>query len=96
MRSRISSKGQITVPVEVREKLGLKPGTPVVFELREGGAMLKKGAGAVHPVDLVYGIARGLGPTDPWIEAMRGPGPEADATAKARPSPRARAKPKKK
>jgi AbrB family looped-hinge helix DNA binding protein len=82
VKSRISSKGQITVPVEVREKLGLKPGTPVVFELREGGAILKKGSGPVHPVDLVYGIARGLGPTDRWIEAMRGPGPEADAPPK--------------
>ncbi|TMA52797.1 MAG: AbrB/MazE/SpoVT family DNA-binding domain-containing protein, partial [Deltaproteobacteria bacterium] len=29
VRSRISSKGQITVPVAVREVLGLTPGTPV-------------------------------------------------------------------
>lgn len=76
MRSRISSKGQVTVPAEVRDKLGLTPGTPVVFELREGGAMLKKGTGQVHPVDLVYGIAPGIGPTDRLLEAMRGPAPK--------------------
>jgi len=29
MRSTISSKGQITVPLEVRERLGLVPGTLV-------------------------------------------------------------------
>ncbi|HEX5041300.1 MAG TPA: AbrB/MazE/SpoVT family DNA-binding domain-containing protein [Candidatus Polarisedimenticolaceae bacterium] len=76
MRSRISSKGQITVPVEVREKLGLKPGTPVVFELREGAAILKKGTGPVHPVDLVYGIAPYIESTDELLDAMRGPVPE--------------------
>lgn len=76
MRSRISSKGQITVPAKVREKLGLKPGTPVVFELREGAAVLKKGTGPVHPVDLVYGIAPYIGDTDKLIEAMRGPVPK--------------------
>lgn len=86
------------MPAEVREKLGLRPGTPVVFELREGGAMLKKGTGPVHPVDLVYGIARGLGSTDRWIEAMRGPGPEADPPAKpprSRKRAPSRTKPKK-
>jgi AbrB family looped-hinge helix DNA binding protein len=76
MKSTVSSKGQVTIPVEVREKLGLRPGTPVEFELREGGAMLKKGSGQVHPVDLVYGIAPDIGPTDALIEAMRGPVPK--------------------
>jgi AbrB family looped-hinge helix DNA binding protein len=39
MRSRISSKGQVTVPAEVRETLGLVPGTPVEFVVREGEAV---------------------------------------------------------
>jgi AbrB family looped-hinge helix DNA binding protein len=30
---RITSKGQVTIPVEIREKAGLQPGTEVDFEL---------------------------------------------------------------
>jgi AbrB family looped-hinge helix DNA binding protein len=36
--STITSKGQITIPVEVRRSLGLQKGDRVVFEIDEGGA----------------------------------------------------------
>ena len=51
MKSVVSTKGQVTVPAEVRAKLGLTVGTAVQFELREGGVLLRKGGGALHPVD---------------------------------------------
>ena len=41
VKSRVSSKGQITLPKAIREALGLRPGEEVVFELREGGAFLR-------------------------------------------------------
>lgn len=53
MRSTISSTSQVTVPAEVRERLGLVPGTPVEFELREEGLLLRKGVSSSHPVDQV-------------------------------------------
>jgi AbrB family looped-hinge helix DNA binding protein len=28
MKSTVSSKGQVTIPIEIREHLGLKAGTP--------------------------------------------------------------------
>jgi AbrB family looped-hinge helix DNA binding protein len=31
---RITSKGQVTIPIEIREKLGLLPDTDVEFELQ--------------------------------------------------------------
>jgi AbrB family looped-hinge helix DNA binding protein len=34
----ITSKGQITIPVEVRRSLGLQQGDRVVFEINEGKA----------------------------------------------------------
>jgi AbrB family looped-hinge helix DNA binding protein len=34
----ITSKGQITIPVEVRRSLGLQEGDRVVFEIDEGNA----------------------------------------------------------
>jgi antitoxin PrlF len=36
-RAKITSKGQITVPVEIRRTLGVKPGDKVRFEQQEGG-----------------------------------------------------------
>lgn len=34
--ARITSKGQVTIPVEVREKLGLKTGDKIQFVLMDG------------------------------------------------------------
>jgi AbrB family looped-hinge helix DNA binding protein len=51
MTSTISSKGQITVPAELRERLGLTPGTAVAFELRNDGILLRKSFRGEHPVD---------------------------------------------
>lgn len=78
LKSKVSSRGQITIPVAVQRALGLRPGTPVEFELRERDALLRKSLPAVHPVDRAYGILAGLGlpPTDVLIEQMRGPVPE--------------------
>jgi AbrB family looped-hinge helix DNA binding protein len=39
---RITSKGQVTIPIEIREKVGLLPGTEVVFELDDDGVRLRR------------------------------------------------------
>jgi antitoxin PrlF len=31
--TRLTSKGQVTIPIEIRERLGLRPGTSVEFEV---------------------------------------------------------------
>jgi AbrB family looped-hinge helix DNA binding protein len=76
MKSRISSKGQITVPVEVRAELGLAAGTEIEFVVRDGEAVLRKGGGATHPVDRVYGRLRLGKPVDALLDAMRGQRPK--------------------
>ena len=46
---RVTSKGQVTIPLAVRRTLGIEPGTEVEFELDDGGARLvraKPGTGA--------------------------------------------------
>jgi len=75
MRSTISSKGQVTVPVEVRERLGLLPGTPVEFELKEEGVLLRKGFSGSHPVHRVWETLRLDRPVDEVLDEMRGPRP---------------------
>jgi AbrB family looped-hinge helix DNA binding protein len=73
MKSVVSSKGQITLPAEVRTKLGLASGTPVQFEFREGGVLLRKGSAGAHPVDQVFGTLKLDKPVDILIDEMRGP-----------------------
>ncbi len=41
LRARITSKGQITIPVEVRRKFNLKPGDDLIFEFDEKGIKLQ-------------------------------------------------------
>lgn len=35
--AKITSKGQVTIPVEIRKSLGVKPGDKLRFEPHEGG-----------------------------------------------------------
>jgi AbrB family looped-hinge helix DNA binding protein len=42
---KITSKGQVTIPQEVRERLGLLPQTEVIFEVTDDGVILKKARG---------------------------------------------------
>ncbi len=54
---RLTSKGQVTVPVEVRKKLGIKPGEAIVFrilddriELDRAPMSLEEAFGSVQPL----------------------------------------------
>ena len=41
---RVTQKGQVTIPLEVRQALGIRPGTDVRFEVDGNGARLEVGA----------------------------------------------------
>ena len=43
LKAKITSKGQITIPKKIREKIGLEPGKEVCFEEKEGLFYIKKG-----------------------------------------------------
>lgn len=40
--SRVTEKGQVTIPKEIREELGLQPGDEVSFERTERGYVVRK------------------------------------------------------
>ena len=75
MKSTISSKGQLTIPIELREKLGLEAGTVIQFELRDGAIFMRKGTQADHPVDHLFGHLHLGKPVDELLDQMRGPRP---------------------
>ena len=43
---RITTKGQVTIPQEIRDELGLLPNTEVTFDIVDGEARLRKTSGA--------------------------------------------------
>lgn len=45
---RVTQKGQVTIPLPVREALGIRPGSEVRFELDREGARLMTGAEQAH------------------------------------------------
>ena len=38
----VTSKGQVTLPKQIRDALGIQPGSEVEFELEDGRAILRK------------------------------------------------------
>jgi antitoxin PrlF len=71
--SRMTAKGQITIPKELRERLGLRPGDEVEFVQQEGGLRVQKRM-AASPFTSYRGYLRHLKGQDPdtLLEAMRG------------------------
>lgn len=69
----LTSKGQVTIPKNLRDKYGLDERTEIEF-VDEGGAIrIVKKSGARSPVDSVYGIlGQKKGRTDAAIKKMRG------------------------
>ena len=75
---RITSKGQVTIPQEIREKAGLLPGTEVEFVLEAGTVTIRKVAEPLAPgrgariVDRLAGSATIKMTTDEINALMRG------------------------
>ena len=49
----LTSKGQVTIPQEIREKLGLLPGTRVVFDIVGDSVRIRKAAEQHRGTELV-------------------------------------------
>lgn len=53
LTSKLSAKSQVTIPKEVRDRTGLKPGDIIVYEIRNGVVMLKR----MEPFDAAFHAA---------------------------------------
>lgn len=73
--STISSKGQVTVPQEIRKRLGLAPGDRVDFVIEGDRTVIRPARSETNPFEKYVGI---LGPfpggekgIQSWIDDMR-------------------------
>lgn len=74
-RATVTSKGQITIPQEVRLRLGLKQGDQVVFVVENGMTVLKPARGEENPFEQYAGALGSLETKDEvnaWLGELRG------------------------
>lgn len=73
MKSKITSKGQVTIPKDVRERLGLRPGDEIEFVEDNVGFRMQKRLLA-SPFKKYRGYLKGLAGRNPddLVERMRG------------------------
>lgn len=73
--SRISSKGQITVPLDVRKRLGLREGDRVEFVTEGTVTILRPARGVPNPFEEYAGALQtfpgGLGEINAWVKDLR-------------------------
>lgn len=73
LTAKLTSKGQITIPKKVRDKIGVSPGEELRFEEKDGVFYIKKGV-RKSPFDRWVGYLekRIKKDSDTIIEEMRG------------------------
>ena len=73
MKTTVSERGQVTIPKELRRRMGINPGQVLEFR-EEAGHLVAYKVFEQDPVSRVYGILGNDGrSTDDIIEEMRGP-----------------------
>jgi AbrB family looped-hinge helix DNA binding protein len=74
MKTRVSEKGQVTIPKKLRDQLGIRFGDELDFAVEQGRLVATK-ATEQDPFDAVWGtleLPDGMS-VDEWIDEMRGP-----------------------
>ena len=57
--TRLSAKGQVVIPKDVREQLGIEPGDPLEVHAAKGGVFLRKRSDKERlPIDQVFAELR--------------------------------------
>lgn len=72
-KAKVTSKGQVTIPKDVRERLGLRPGDAIEFVEDRRGFRVQKRV-AASPFKKYRGYLKQLSGRDPdeLVEQMRG------------------------
>lgn len=71
MNSRVSEKGQVTIPKALRDRLGIRAGEVLEFKEEHGHLVVTKRSER-DPVDALYGILATGERSDELVEELRG------------------------
>lgn len=72
MKATVSEKGQVTIPKQLRDRLGITPGQELDITAEDGILVARK-VRQRGAVDAVYGILPLPGGTDAVLDELRGP-----------------------
>lgn len=69
----VAERGQVTIPKAIRDRLGLRQGTVLVFELKNSAIIVTKES-ASDPVDAVFGCLKNTKykTTEQYMSEIRG------------------------
>lgn len=73
--SPVSSKGQVTIPQEIRRRLGLRAGDRVEFVVEGGDTILRPARARANPFDEYIGILpafKSIDEINAWVRELRG------------------------
>ncbi len=70
-RAKVAERGQVTIPQELRKKMGIRPGTVLEFRLK-GGELIAHKASSGDPVSEVFGCLGRALDTDDIMKDLRG------------------------
>jgi len=72
MRTRVTERGQVTIPKPLRERLGINPGEVLDFEDGGEGTLIARKVLERDAIDAAYGTLDLGAPTDDLIRELRG------------------------
>jgi AbrB family looped-hinge helix DNA binding protein len=75
METRVTTKGQVTIPKPIRDRLSIRPGDAVTFELAPDGRVVLLKAGGGRPISRFEALRGRAGPglsTDEIMALTRG------------------------
>ena len=72
MKSRLTEKGQVTIPKPLRDSLGLEPGQELEFE-EHGGTLVVKRVAPADPLRQLLGLVERRTDVEAYLTETRGP-----------------------
>jgi AbrB family looped-hinge helix DNA binding protein len=70
-QTKVLQKGKITIPADIRQKLGLIEGDYIQLEIVDGKLVLIPPNTVSNPTDLLTGLAEGVQVTEPIKQELR-------------------------
>ncbi|MGK2965590.1 MAG: AbrB/MazE/SpoVT family DNA-binding domain-containing protein [Tepidiformaceae bacterium] len=72
MKVTVTERGEVVVPEEIVRTLHAEPGETVEVAAIDGRVVIHVTPGAVGNLEAAFGFLKDPGPTDEWIEELRG------------------------